>query len=111
MRRYLLSTILCLTGYLGAYASNEVTESMVISEEIEMSKFEDLNSSELMFSDYNCWAEFKVISPLGQEQTLGFGSFASSQEDCNNQIASERGIYEEAGYTIVEDPWTHYNPG
>lgn len=101
MKQIFLSTLLCLVGYTGAYASNEVVNDLVISEEIETGKFKGLDSFELVFSDNNCFAYMELITPTGIRIFADFSTYATSHDDCDEQVQAEFRLYEEMGYTFI----------
>ena len=74
---------MCLAGYAGAFASNEVVESKV-SEELELNNYVDSIDSTL--SDNNCWGQFKMKKGDGEAEVFGYATNASSEDNCNEKM-------------------------
>src|SRR5690606_7271005 len=111
MKQIFLSTLLCLAGYAGAYASNEVVNDLVISQEIETvnSKASSLDSLDAVEFNSNCRTFVMIITPDGFLDMMIVDSNVGSYDACmerGNLIAE---AFASVGFNIFHHG-SYYNP-
>lgn len=87
---------MCVAGYAGAYASNEVNN--ITSENLETVNLETADKVDFA---YNCWTSMTVRRD-GKIKEVTQNTEASSSEDCNGQAAEFKQLYMDAGYEVSD---------
>jgi|SRR5690554_1167915 len=100
MRNFLLSMVVAVGSYIGVYASNEVVNDMVISENIEASEY--TSSVTIQYEVSNCRATVKFIGPNGQVSTRNFYADTSTVALCQSEISSWVNGWVDSGFTVEE---------
>ncbi len=105
MKKFLLSTLVSFASFTGAYASNEIVNT-VVSEEIEAtglqaSEVQRTVDLEKLEADFNCFTTIKVRDKEGSETNIHFSTKTESAIDCMEKGKGYANLYEAAGYEIL----------
>jgi stage V sporulation protein SpoVS len=103
MRQIFLSTLLCLAGYTGAHASNEVVNDLAISQERQIMNFEAVNidAVDKLTVAPNCFVKIEALDMYGVPSFLSFEIEADNEEDCHDKANQYIQVFELMGYTIL----------
>lgn len=87
MRKYVLLTLMCFASSTGAFASNEVTNEIIISEEIAP----------------NCFVYLDMYDNTGSIVQITFEITASAEDDCHAQARDLINLLINAGYVLISE--------
>ncbi|WCM43598.1 hypothetical protein MG290_14510 (plasmid) [Flavobacterium sp. CBA20B-1] len=109
MKKILLSALVGLASYTGAYASNEIVSNTVNTVEtlnfpIETLKIEAFTENYNLEFSYNCRTTIRVKDKEGLQTEVNLNTNTSNADECIERGLQFASLYEAAGFEI-----THYN--